>query len=185
MTCSPGFVLCAAVTKREVLTTLQGHIYKSILRWFFIALTLIFFPLHPFLEELFGNIIPKNQPPLAAAFKSFCTLNCPLAAHCKKHQKFRSYCCFKQIILAFMFENLINNQLSSGLHESVLLCLQQQKGISRGQKLEFNVSNTVAREELLRMIGLPAPPSPLSSWDATCIQETLLPRRTVATKLKP
>lgn len=143
MTYSPGFVLCTAVTKCEVnshyITGPHLQIYFEVV---FLLSALIFFPIHPFLEELFGNIIPKNQLSLAVAFKNFCTLNCPLAAHCKKHQKFRSYCCFKQIILAFMFENLINNQLSSGLHESVLLCLWQQKGISRGQKLEFNVSLT-------------------------------------------
>lgn len=100
----------------------------------------LFFPFLTslFLAELSGNIIPPKQPPLAAALKNFCMLNCLLAAQFKEYQKFRSYCCFKQIILAFMFENLIKNQLLSGQCESAILCLQQCEGIIRGQKLEFS-----------------------------------------------
>lgn len=40
--------------------------------------------------------------------------------------------------LAFMSENLIKNQLLSGLCESVILCLQQREGIIRGWQLELS-----------------------------------------------
>lgn len=128
-----------------------------------------------FLAGVTGNIIPKKQPPLAAALKKFCMLNCLLAARFKEYQKFRSYCCFKQIILAFMFENLIKNQLLSGLRESVILCLQQWEGIIRGQKLEFsNRSLLVVWQELLWTTPFSAPCSQLNSWDAPHIEASVL-----------
>lgn len=102
--------------------------------------TLLFSPIFTsfLLPGLSSNIIPKKQLPLAAALKNVCTWNCLLAAWFRKHEKRISYCCFKQITLAFVFENLIKNQLLSGLCESVILCLQQRGGIIRGWQLELS-----------------------------------------------